>query len=182
MPRRTTVRRGFASFLLDDALLQDDICVDGALAGLQDAVARLRLVIEAETLVRTDGACAARIVPGDDGLVLLLDGNVEILVAVHLLHQHDGMLNICVERDDRQNGVQQLGHAVAVGADEHAVVGLGHRSAGEVAVVDSDAVAVPHLGQDLQKLGREDGGNVFQHDSNTSCLIGPPVDFGRQRQ
>ena len=33
-----------------------------------------------------------------------------------------------------------------------------------------------------KKFRGKDGGNVFQHGSNTSCLIGPPVDFGQQRQ
>ena len=71
------------------------------------------------------------------------------------------MLDILIQRDDLQNGVEQLRHTVAVGPHEDAVVGLCHRRAREISVADADAVAVAHFAQDLQKFRGQDGGNVF---------------------
>ena len=152
MPQ-TRVRPGWvADGLFDNALLKDDVGVDGSLAGLKDAVGLAGLVVEFEALIAAEGGFAARVVFGDDLFIFVPDGDLHALVLFGDLHDHDGMLDIFVERDDLQDRVEQLGHAVAVGTEENAVIGLGHGCAGEVAVADADAVAVAHFGQNLQKL------------------------------
>ena len=116
---------------------------------------------------------------GDDLLVFVPDGDLQPLVLLRDLHDHDRVLDIFVQRDDLQDGVEQLGHAVAVGAQEDAVVGLCHRDAGEIAVADADPVAVAHLTQDLQQLRGKDWGDIVQHIQYL-LFSRPPVDFGRR--
>ena len=150
-------------FLLNNALLNDDVGVDGSLTGLQDTVAVLCLIVEVEAVDVANSVSAAVIVLGNDLLVGLPNGDLQILVARHLLHEHHRLFHIGVGGDHLQDGIQQLGDTVAVGPEEDGALGFRHGSAGEVAVTDADPVGMAHFAQDLQKFGGEDRGDVFQH-------------------
>ena len=148
-------------FLLNNALLNDDVGVDGSLTGLQDTVAVLCLIVEVEAVDVANSVSAAVIVLGNDLLVGLPNGDLQILVALHLFHQNDGLLHVGIGRDHLQDSVQQLGNAVTVSAKEDSTLGFCHGCAGEVAVADADTVGVTHLTQNLQQFGGENGGDVL---------------------
>ena len=146
---------------LDNALLDDDVGVDGSLAGLDHAVAILCFIIEVEAVDIAYGVSTALVILGNNLLVGLPNGDLQILVALHLFHEDDGLFHIGIGGDHLQDSIQQLGNAVAVSAKEDSTLGLCHGSAGEVAVTDADAVVVTHIAQNLQKLGRENRGDIF---------------------
>ena len=81
------------------------------------------------------------------------------VVAGHHGHQRHRRVHIGVQREELEDGVQNLGHRVAVQADQLAV--LGHRGRREVAVADHQRVAVTHFHHDLQKLGSQNAGNTL---------------------
>ena len=151
----------FIVFLLNNALLDNDVGVDGSLAGLDDTVAILCFIIEVEAVDVTNSVSAAVVVLGNDLLIGLPDGDVQILVALHLFHEDDGLFYVGVSGNDLQDGVQQFGNAVAVSAEENSALGLCHGSAGEVAVTDADAITMTHLAQNLQQFRGEDRGDVL---------------------
>src|SRR5699024_3757760 len=67
-------RRAAAFGSLDDALFEDDVGVDGGLAGGDDGVGFGGAIVEGEALEEAD--LRARLVLFDDGLVLVPDGGV----------------------------------------------------------------------------------------------------------
>ena len=69
--RRESAHRGS---LLDDALLEDDVGVNGGLAGGDDGVGLVGAIVEGEALKEAD--LRARLVLFDNGLVLVPDGSV----------------------------------------------------------------------------------------------------------
>ena len=123
--------------LLNDALLQNDVGVERRLAGGDDGVALLRLVVEAEALHMAN--LRAGLMLFDDLREFVPDGRLHV-VAGNDLHQRYGRVHIGVQREEGQNRVQHLGAAVAVQTDQRAVARDGR--VGEVAVADDQRVAV----------------------------------------
>ena len=94
------------------------------------------------------------------GFVFVPDiGNARI--PRHHSHQSGRLLNVCIQRQHRQNSVQKLCRGQAVRADDNGV--LSHALRGKVPVGDDELIAVPHFTENLQQLRAENFRNIFQH-------------------
>ena len=76
---------------------------------------------------------------------------------VHPPHDRGRLLDVGVERVELQDRFQNGRHAMPVGADQP--LDIGHRR--EIGIGDHQLVTVPHLGDQVQELGREDARNAL---------------------
>ena len=140
------------------AFFQDDVTVFGGFSGHDYGKGTLCTVIEGKAVDPLGGG-GLRQVFFNDGAVGIFYGRVE-RIAFNGGHHEEGRGHVAVEFEERENGIEQVGDAQAVGADDVVVEGF----AGEVGVGQDDLVAVAHAGEGGEEFRGEEGGDAFEHD------------------
>src|SRR5690606_26974077 len=140
----------------DDALLEHDVAVEPALAGLDDGVAGLDAFVEGDALGQ--GRLRVRVVPADQPVEVGMRLLALLRLADHF-HADRSSIDEAVERHQGQHRVDHIGGGVAIEADDIRAGALG----GIVGIDNGNLVAMAHGAEGEQQVRADQRWDSLEH-------------------